>query len=97
MTLGGSATACVVRLKDLSPHGAAAIGGPAAGQGARGSLTIEGAGAVLAFVVRQSEASAEGPVLHLEFDAAPQAAEAIGRLLPFTSAATRGRTAQSAA
>ncbi len=84
MTLVGSATACAVRLTNLSRHGVAVIGGPAAGPGARGTLSIEGADAALAFVVRQSEATAEGAVLHLEFSGDTQS---IDLLLPKASAA----------
>jgi methyl-accepting chemotaxis protein len=81
MTLEGSATEFAVRLKDLSQHGAAAIGGPAAQQGTGGKLVIDGSGATLPFVVHQVEATSEGSAMHLEFAAKPETVRVIGGLL----------------
>jgi len=81
MTLDASATGSAVQLRDLSPHGAAVTGGPAAQQGARGGLAIDGVEAGLAFVVRQIEAVGGGFMLHLDFTAGPEAAGVVGRLL----------------
>jgi methyl-accepting chemotaxis protein len=96
MTLGGAMTACAVRLKDLSPHGAAIVGGPAGAPGMRGTLAIQGADAPLAFVVRQAAAAADGQVLHVAFDASARAAALIGGLLRDTSPEAPERMAGSA-
>jgi methyl-accepting chemotaxis protein len=86
LTLGGSASAHIVRLKDLSRHGAAVTGGPPTAEGARGTLEVAGTGVTLAFVVRRTETEAEGLVAHIAFDTDARVVAAIDSLLASSAA-----------
>jgi methyl-accepting chemotaxis protein len=82
ISLAGSTTAHAVRVKDLSEHGAHISGGPAAQPGVRGSLTIEGIGTAIPFLVHQAaEEERDGYALHLGFEANAEMVRAIDSVL----------------
>ena len=81
MTMGGSATAQQVRIRNLSLHGAEIDGAPAVGSDSHGSLAIEGVDAAVHFVAYSDEPGENGHTLHVRFDVDATTERALGALM----------------